>query len=94
MSNFEHNYNKHVRRARRAAKGLTGLERAKAIYRYFDSETCHPHAFTTYNQIMLNRVSDHQFPIELMRSLANLTAINETLTKGSSHLNAGGSHND
>ncbi|MBT0090786.1 hypothetical protein [Vibrio alginolyticus] len=81
MSNFEHNYNKHVRRARRAAKGLTGLDRAKAIYRYFDSETCHPHAFTTYNQMMLNRVSDHQFAIELMRSMADLVATNEMLAE-------------
>ena len=81
MSNFEHNYNKHVRRARIAAKGLTGLDRAKAIYRYFDSETCHPHAFTTYNQMMLNRVSDHQFPVELMRFMADLVATNEMLAE-------------
>lgn len=81
MSNFEHNYNKHVRRARRAAKGLTGLERAKAIYQYFDSETCHPHTLFTYNQMMFNRVSDHQFPVELMRSMADLVATNEVLAE-------------
>lgn len=89
MSNFEHNYNKHIRRARRVAQGLTGLERAKAIYLYFDSESCHPHAFITYNQMMLNRVSDHQFPIDLMRSMAALTATSEMLAKDAPEIHGG-----
>ncbi|MHB9954498.1 hypothetical protein ACGDMC_004250 [Vibrio campbellii] len=31
--------------------------------------------------MMLNRVSDHQFPVELMRSMADLVATNEMLAE-------------
>ncbi|MFC1234408.1 hypothetical protein [Vibrio sp. F74] len=74
MKSIEYFYNKYIRAARKAAKGLTGLERAEAIYLYFEYETEHPHAWYTYQQEMLNRYSDYQFPIDLMQQMAMLTA--------------------
>ncbi|MBS9993454.1 MULTISPECIES: hypothetical protein [Vibrio] len=79
MKTIDHFYNKHIRAARKASRGLTGLERAKAIYRYFEDETIHPHAWYTYQQEMLNRSSDHQFPIDLMKDMVMLTAENDLL---------------
>ena len=79
MKSIEYFYNKYIRAARKAAKGLTGLERAEVIYRYFDHETEHPHAWYTYQQEMLNRYSDHQFAIDLMQKMAMLTAENDWL---------------
>ncbi|CAH6871166.1 conserved hypothetical protein [Vibrio chagasii] len=77
MKTIDYLYNKHIRAARRASRGLAGLERAKAIYHYFEDETIHPHAWYTYREEMLNRSSDHQFPIDLMKEMAMLTATNE-----------------
>ncbi|MHA7586632.1 hypothetical protein ACX15B_09580 [Vibrio harveyi] len=79
MKTIDYFYNKHIRAARKASRGFTGLERAKAIYRYFEDETIHPHALCTYRKEMLNRSSDHQFPIDLMKEMAMLTATNESL---------------
>lgn len=78
-------YNKHIRLARKAAKGLSGLDRAEAIYRYFANETSHPHAKFTYEQMMINRGSDSQFPMELMKKMASLTAENEWLAFDNKH---------
>ncbi|MEZ9398851.1 hypothetical protein AB4393_11165 [Vibrio splendidus] len=83
MKNITSFYNKHIRAARVASRKLTRLERAKAIYRYFEDETIHPHAWHTYQQEMFSRSSDHQFPIDLMKKMAMLTADNELLGLGS-----------
>ncbi|WP_210499789.1 hypothetical protein [Vibrio crassostreae] len=72
-------YRKHIRAARKAAKGLSGLDRAEAIYIYFEYETQHPHARYTYDQEMMNRNSDHQFPIDLMKVMSSLSATNDWL---------------
>ncbi|ORT50220.1 hypothetical protein ST37_09990 [Vibrio sp. qd031] len=69
-------YNRHIRLARQAAKGLYGYERAKVIRDYFD-DAGHPHAGWTFNQMAMNRTSDYQFAIDLMKDLANLCALNE-----------------
>jgi len=79
IKSIEYFYNKHIRAARKAAKGLSGLERAKAIYLYFERETQHPHAWYTYNQVMMNCCSDSQLPIDLMKTMASLTATNDWL---------------
>ncbi|WP_102582644.1 hypothetical protein [Vibrio tasmaniensis] len=70
-------YRKHIRAARKVAKGLSGLERGKAIYVYFENETQHPHARYTYDRELINRRSDHQFPIDLMKKMSLLTAEND-----------------
>ncbi|WP_264875390.1 hypothetical protein [Vibrio agarivorans] len=77
MDIYQKSYNKHVRLAREAAKGLTTLARAEAIYFYFSDNTDHPHPRWTYEEMMKNRLSDHQFPIDLLRDMADLTARNE-----------------
>ncbi|MFL7014442.1 hypothetical protein AB6D16_003845 [Vibrio cyclitrophicus] len=79
MKTVDTYYNKHIRAAKTASRRLKGLERAEAIYRYFDNETVHPHARHTYQEEMMNRTSDHQFPIDLMQRMAWLTAENEWL---------------
>lgn len=73
---IESAYNKHIANARKAAVGLSGMARAQAIYEYFKT-TSHPHAQYTYDQMMMNRTSDNQFPIDLMKAMADLSAKNE-----------------
>jgi hypothetical protein len=73
---IESAYNKHIANARKAAVGLSGMARAQAIYDYFSESTDHPHARFTYDQLMMNRTSDNQFPIDLMREMADLCAKN------------------
>ena len=75
-NSYDRIYNRHIRLARRAAQGTFGYERAKAIWQYFET-TNHPHPRYTFEQAVLNRTSDHQFPIDLMKDMANLCAINE-----------------
>lgn len=79
MKTIDTYYNKHIRAARATSRGLKGLERAEAIYDYFEGKTLHPHAWYTYQQEMMNRTSDYQFPIDLMQRMALLTAENEWL---------------
>lgn len=74
---YETAYNRHIRNARKAATGLHGYERATAIATYFKG-TAHPHVNFTFEQMALNRTSDRQFAIELLNTLADLTAKNET----------------
>lgn len=69
-------YNRHIRKGRKACAGFSGWERAVAICDYFN-EAGHPHAEYTFNEMAMNRSSDHQFAIDLMKELANLLAINE-----------------
>ncbi|MHA2938778.1 hypothetical protein ACXJY6_10865 [Vibrio sp. RC27] len=83
MKTIEYFYNKHIHAARKVAKGLTGLDRAEAIYHYFEGNTTHPHAWYTYQQEMLNRRSDHKFPIDLMKKMAISVAENEWLLHNS-----------
>ena len=76
---LEQIYNRYIRAARKAAKGKHGMERAKAIYEYFLNETDHPHAQFTYEQQMANRITQFQFPIALMQTMASLCAENDCL---------------
>lgn len=76
FTSYETAYNRHIRLARQATKETQGYERAEAIKAYFIN-TCHPHAVYTFDQMSLNRSSDHQFAIDLLKSLADLTAKNE-----------------
>ena len=71
-------YNRHTRLAREAARGKSGFERAEAIRDYFFT-TDHPHVAYTFDQLAMNRTSDHQFAIDLLQELAGLTATNEML---------------
>lgn len=75
-TSYETAYNRHIRNARKAASGLTGYARAKAIADYFKG-TAHPHVTFTFDQMAINRTSDSQFAIDLLNTLADLTAKNE-----------------
>lgn len=75
-TSYETTYNRHIKAARKAVKGLTGLDRAVAICDYFKT-TCHPHPQYTFDNAAMNRTSDHQFAIDIMQTLADLTAKNE-----------------
>ena len=75
--NYEKAFNKHIRAARKAAKGLSGYERAEALRDYFSHDTDHPHADYTFTQMAINRTSEHQFPVDLMGDMAHLCAENE-----------------
>lgn len=81
MSKFDIKYekalNKYIREARKAAKGLVGYERAEAIRDYFSRDSDHPHPDYTFTQMAMNRPSDYQFPVDLMRDMAHLCALNE-----------------
>lgn len=73
---YDSEYARHTKNAREAASGTNELERAEKIYEYFRDETDHPHATYTYEQMMMNRYSNHQFAIDLMKSMADLVASN------------------
>ncbi len=73
---YDSEYTRHIKNAREAAAGTNGLERAEKIYDYFRDETNHPHATHTYKQLMINRCSDHQFAIDLMKNMSDLVASN------------------
>jgi hypothetical protein len=69
--------NRHIKAARNACVGLSGYKRAEAIKAYF-AENGHPHAQYTFDQMAMNRSSDHQFAIDLIKTMADLCAKNET----------------
>lgn len=77
FTSYETAYNRHIRLARKACSELTGRERAEAIRNYF-IDAGHPHSEYTFNQMAMNRRSDHQFAIDLMKDMADLCAKNES----------------
>ena len=80
-NNIEQNYNRHIRKARRFAKGYHGYERAIKICSYFES-VGHPHPNYTFNEVRMSHWegnSERQFAIELMKEMAHLVAVNESL---------------
>ena len=78
-SNITTNYNRHIRNAREFSKGLAGYERAEKIAEYF-SQSGHPHAQYTFNQLANNRTSDTQLANQIIKDMASLVAENEMLT--------------
>lgn len=75
----EANYNYHIRKAREAARGLHGYERALKISEYFE-EAGHPHAHYTFTELRMSDnwgQTDREFAIDLMQKMAYLLAINE-----------------
>ena len=80
---IEQIYNRHIRKARNFAKGYQGYERAIKICNYFQS-VGHPHSDYTFNEIRMSHWegnSERQFAIELMKQMAYLVAVNESLEK-------------
>jgi hypothetical protein len=78
---LETNYERNIRNARKAVKGLSGYDRALKISAYFES-IGHPHADCTFMQVRFNNSegqSDRQFAINLMREMAYLVAVNQHL---------------
>lgn len=75
-TSFDTAFNRHIRLSRLACKGLTNWERAEAIKSYF-TKTGHPHPYYTFDDMAMNRFSDSWFPIDLMKSMAQLCAVNE-----------------
>lgn len=75
-------YNLHIKQAREAAKGTTGIDRIIAITEYFN-EAGHPHAYNTANKLIMDRIhhqqSDQNFSYKLMFEMAHLVATNEDL---------------
>lgn len=78
-TDYEKQFNKCVRESRAAAKGFFGIERAEKIRDYFSEKTDHPHPGHTFTQMQINRTSNHQFPIDLMKDLSNLVAVNKAM---------------
>ncbi len=76
---YDKAFNKHIREARKAVKGLRGYERAEAIRDHFAQKTNHPHPGYTFDQAAINRSSDHQLATYLMKEMAWLCAENEAL---------------
>ena len=79
--NIETNYERHIRNAHKAVKGLSGYDRALKISVYFES-IGHPHADFTFMQVRSDNSegqSDRQFAVNLMREMAYLVAVNEHL---------------
>ncbi|WP_019027944.1 hypothetical protein [Colwellia piezophila] len=68
-------YEQQIKKARQASRNLTGYERAIKICAYFES-VGHPHPDYTFNQLAMNRYSDRQFAIDLMKNMAYLVAVN------------------
>ena len=80
---IERNYNRHIRKARSFAKGFQGYARAIKIYNYFES-VGHPHPDYTFDEVRMSHwegSSERQFAIELMKQMAHLVAVNESLEK-------------
>jgi len=73
-------YNRHIKQAREAVKGTTGIDRIIAITEYFN-EVGHPHAVNTANQLIMDRIhyqqSDRDFAYKVMCDMAYLVATNE-----------------
>jgi hypothetical protein len=76
FTSYETAFNRHIRLARLACKGQYGWERAEAVKHYF-TEAGHPHSNFTFDQMAMNRYSDSSFPVELMKNMAYLCALNE-----------------
>jgi hypothetical protein len=80
--NHGKNYNRHIRQAREAARGTSGIDRIIAITEYFN-ETGHPHADFTADSLMMDRIhhqqSDRDFAYKVMSEMAYLVATNEEL---------------
>jgi len=76
--NYETSYNRHILGARKFAKGTTGYERAQKITEYFH-ENDHPHAYVTFEQLAINRTSDAQLARKIIKDMAWLVALNETI---------------
>jgi NAD(P)H-nitrite reductase large subunit len=78
-------FNRHIRNAREAARGLTGLERAYAITDYFDKHTIHPHPEFTLDEHLMGhgrqQLSDKMWVYHMMEDMAALTASNEYLRR-------------
>ncbi len=78
---IEQNYNRHIRKARSFAKGCHGYERAIKICSYFEL-VGHPHPNYTFDEVRMSHWegnSERQFAIELMKQMAHLVAVNESL---------------
>jgi hypothetical protein len=78
---IETNYNRHIRKAREAAKGYQDYERALKICEYFNAAG-HPHPDSTFNLVRFNdavRQSDRQFAIKLMKEMAYTVATGDAL---------------
>lgn len=75
-TSYETAFNRYVRKARKAAKGLSGYDRAKAVEAYFLDDETHPHVRYTFNKLYAARSSDRQFAIDLLNTLADLAAKN------------------
>ena len=75
-TSFDTAYNRHIRNARKACSGFYGWTRAELIRDYF-RENGHPHAQYTFDQLAIDRISDHQFAGSLMKEMAHLTALND-----------------
>lgn len=76
----EQKYNRHIRKARLAARGFEGYERAIKISDYFES-VGHPHPNYTFNQVRSNNSegqTEREFASNLMKEMAYLTSLNET----------------
>lgn len=71
-------YQKQITKAREASRNLTGYKRAIKICDYFES-VGHPHPNYTFNQLAMNRGSDRQFAIDLMKEMAYLVATNQVI---------------
>lgn len=81
---YETVYNRYLRKAREASKGLAGLERAHAIRDYFKS-VGHPHAQYTYEKVAMEGATDHAFAIQLMKEMASLCAENDMADYNEAH---------
>jgi hypothetical protein len=80
--NHTKSYNRHIKQAREAARGTSGIDRIIAITEYFN-EAGHPHADNTANQLLMDRIlyqqSDRDFAYKVMSKMAYLVATNEEL---------------
>lgn len=78
---IETNYNRHIRKAREAAKGYQDYERAIKICDYFET-VGHPHPNYTFRQVRSNNSegqTDRQFAINLMKKMAYTVATGDAL---------------
>lgn len=78
---IETNYNRHIRKAREAAKGYQDYERAIKICDYFET-VGHPHPNYTFTQVRFNNSegqTDRQFAINLMKEMAYTVATGDAL---------------
>ncbi|SOB75364.1 hypothetical protein SAMN04488490_0947 [Marinobacter sp. LV10R510-11A] len=79
---YETVYNRYIRNARKATRGLAGFERAKAIQHYFCYQTNRDRMGWSFpfDQMAMNRSSDYQFAIDVMTHMAHQWTSNDVNT--------------